>query len=81
MRYTPYCMAADFQHHPVKYIAQNIFVVLGLVLIWRGIWYVLDGIDYFIFGGSHTLSALLGIALGLFILFYPDHDLKEIQKL
>ena len=56
-------------------------VVLGLVLIWRGLWYVLDGVDLMFFDGSHTWSAIGGVILGLLILYIPDHDLKEIEKL
>ncbi len=56
-------------------------VVVGLVLIWRGLWYVLDGIDLFFFNGHHTWTALGGIVLGLLVLYLPDHDLKEIEKL
>ncbi|HBU09818.1 MAG TPA: hypothetical protein DEB30_03415, partial [Candidatus Peribacter riflensis] len=65
----------------IRYFTKNIFVVVGLVLIWRGIWYVLDSIDMAIFGGSHVFTALGGIALGLAILYLPDKDLKEIEKL
>ncbi len=65
----------------LNYLAKNISIVIGLVLIWRGIWYVLDGLDKFIFGGSHTWTALGGILIGLFILYLPDKDLKEIEKL
>lgn len=60
---------------------KTLSIVVGLVLIWRGIWYVLDGIDLAFFGGSHVWSALGGIVLGLVILYIPDHDLKEIEKL
>lgn len=56
-------------------------VVVGLVLIWRGIWYVLDAVDLAVFNGSHFYTAVGGIALGLLILYLPDHDLKEIEKL
>lgn len=55
--------------------------VLGLVLIWRGVWYILDQLDYLLFGGSHLISAVIGVAVGLAILYFPDHDLKEIEKL
>jgi hypothetical protein len=65
----------------VKYFYNNMAIVLGLVLMWRGTWYVLDQIDEWIFGGSHALTALLGIVLGILILYLPDHDLKEISKL
>lgn len=60
---------------------KTLSIVVGLVLIWRGIWYVLDGIDLAFFGGSHVWSAIGGIVLGLVILYIPDGDLKEIEKL
>lgn len=65
----------------VRQLGKNIPIILGLVLVWRGVWYVLDGIDLWLFGGSHTFSALLGIAVGIAVLYIPDHDLKEIEKL
>jgi len=65
----------------LKYLAKNISVVIGLVLIWRGIWYVLDGIDKWLFNGSHAWTALIGIIVGLIILYLPDKDLKELEKL
>jgi hypothetical protein len=65
----------------LQYLAKNISIVIGLVLIWRGIWYVLDGLDKLLFDGSHIWTALAGIFLGLIILYLPDKDLKEIEKL
>ncbi|MBU3968818.1 hypothetical protein KJ991_01205 [Patescibacteria group bacterium] len=62
------------------YFTKNMAIVVGLVLIWRGIWYVLDGIDI-ILGGNHLWTAIGGIIIGLLILYLPDKDLKEIQKL
>lgn len=55
--------------------------MVGLVLIWRGIWYILDGLDKAFFSGSHGWTAASGIVLGLIILYLPDKDLKEIEKL
>lgn len=65
----------------LRYFAENLSIVIGLVLIWRGVWYVLDGFDIFFFAGNHAYTAVGGIALGLLILYLPDKDLKEIQKL
>lgn len=63
------------------YFIKNIGTVIGLVLVWRGIWYVLDWLDYELFGAHHAWTALGGILLGLAILYFPDRDLKEIEKL
>ncbi len=65
----------------VRYFAKNFLVIVGIVFIWRGIWYVLDAMDVLVFGGSHLVTAVGGIVLGLLLLYLPDHDLKEIEKL
>ena len=54
--------------------------VASIVLIWRGIWYTLDTIDVAYFGGDHMWSAVLGIIIGLALLYWPDRDLKEITS-
>jgi hypothetical protein len=63
------------------HLAKDITIVIGLVLIWRGIWYVFDGLDILFFGASHIWTSLGGIIAGLILLYLPDHDLKEIEKL
>ena len=65
----------------LQYFVKNISIVIGLVLIWRGIWYVLDELDKWIFGSSHFWTASAGVVIGLIILYLPDKDLKEIEKL
>ena len=65
----------------VSYFSRNVLVVLGLVLVWRGIWYILDAADIYFFGKSHVITTIGGVILGFAILYLPDHDLKEIQKL
>ncbi|MEK7612286.1 MAG: hypothetical protein AAB407_03015 [Patescibacteria group bacterium] len=64
-----------------KYFADNLVIVIALVLIWRDIWLMLDGFDRMFFGGNHYFSSLGGIILGFALLYLPDKDLKEIQKL
>jgi hypothetical protein len=66
---------------PLGHFARNLFVIAGIILIWRGIWYVLDELDKLLFGGSHIWTALGGILLGLVVIYLPDRDLKEIEKL
>ena len=64
-----------------RYFRDNLAVVLGLVIIWRGMWYILDGIDLYIFNGNHVLTAVPWLIVGLLLLYLPDHDLKELGKL
>lgn len=65
----------------LAYVTRNMGIVVGLVLIWRGIWYILDGIDKSVLGGNHVFTAVGGIVIGLLVLYLPDKDLKELQKL
>jgi cytochrome b561 len=65
----------------LPYLVKNLGIVVGLVLVWRGIWHMLDGVDMLFFGGNHIWTGLGGIVVGLLILYLPDKDLKEIQKL
>jgi uncharacterized membrane protein len=63
-----------------KYVFSRVFIVLGIVLVWRGICYILDKVDMWLFGGSHFWTSVLGLLVGLAILYLPDKDLKEIEK-
>lgn len=65
----------------IGYFAQNLFIVIGLVLIWRGVWYVMDWLDFRFFNNDHIYTAVGGIIIGLLILYLPDKNLKEISKL
>jgi hypothetical protein len=65
----------------IAYLAKNLGIIVGIVLIWRGIWYVLDELDKVLFDGGHLVSAILGIIIGFAVLYFPDKDLKEIEKL
>lgn len=68
-------------HKDVRYFIKTLSIVIGLVMIWRGVWYVLDHIDVLLFGQYNHWTGLLGIALGVLLLYWPDRDLKEIEKL
>jgi len=65
----------------VKYLAVNLATIVGIVLVWRGVWYVLDWVDKVYFDGGHLWTAVIGIIVGLVVLYLPDKDLKEIEKL
>ena len=74
-------MATEFEKHPLKYLGENMGVALGLVLIWRGIWYGLDAIDLWLFAGTHIFTAVFGVILGVLILYLPHRNLKALERL
>lgn len=65
----------------LQYFSKNLLTVAGIVMIWRGVWSILDVIDERLFGGPHLLTAVLSMILGLLVLYLPDKDLDEIKKL
>ena len=64
-----------------KKLFQNFMVAVAIILIWRGIWYFLDYLDLALFGGSHIWTAVVGVAVGILILYIPDKNLSELGKL
>lgn len=72
---------SKLKNFTLDYFSRSLLVVIGLVLIWRGIWYILDKIDKLFFGGSHVITTIIGIIIGIAILYLPDQDLKELRKL
>lgn len=69
------------KHKNFKYFVQTLSIVAGLVIIWRGIWHILDVVEKVFFGGEVFWTAIGGIVLGILLLYIPDRDLKEIEKL
>ena len=65
----------------VKYFTKNVSIAIGIILIWRGVWVLLDLVDQQLFGGSHVITALLGIVVGVLILYLPEKNLKALERL
>jgi hypothetical protein len=74
--YTPH------SHHTLGYFVKNFGTIVGIVLIWRGIWALIDTLSLWIFGDvTNVIVGTICIVVGFLILYLPDHDLKEIEKL
>ncbi|MEK7606295.1 MAG: hypothetical protein AAB458_01735 [Patescibacteria group bacterium] len=65
----------------VRQLARDTSIIVGVVLVWRGIWYTLDAVDRVAFNGNHDFLAIGGIIIGLLVLYLPDKDLKEFKEL
>lgn len=60
---------------PRKYFFRDLIIVIGVVLVWRGIWHLADR---FLFPENPFLSEILSIVCGLFLLYLPDGDLSHL---
>lgn len=65
----------------IKYFTKNISVAVGIILIWRGVWIILDLFDKLIFGGNHIITAIVGIVAGIAMLYLPEKNLKSLERL
>lgn len=60
--------------HPT---ANAIVVIFAIIMIWRGVWELLN---LYLFPGSPTFSNLLSLALGALILRLDDFSLKDLKR-
>ena len=67
--------------HDLTYFTKNIATIVGIIFVWRGVWYILDAVDVALFSGSHSWTAFLGVLIGFLLISLPDHDLSSIEKL
>ncbi len=69
------------KHKDIRYFVRTLSIIAGLVLVWRGIWHILDVVEAKYFGGELFWTGVAGILIGVLLLYVPDRDLKEIEKL
>jgi hypothetical protein len=62
----------------IKLLRESIMMIIGAILIWRGVWILLDLFDNRFFGGVHIWSAMGGIAIGAGIVYLADRDLEDV---
>lgn len=68
-------------HFDFKHFAKDMSIAIGIILIWRGVWVMLDQVDKLIFGNDHIVTAIIGIIVGILMLYLPDKDLKALERL
>ena len=61
---------------PNKVFFRSLVVALAVIFIWRGVWNLLDK---FFLTDSFVVSNVVGIVIGLMLLYLPDGDIKELS--
>lgn len=51
-----------------QYISHSIIAMIGAVLVWRGLWRILDDVDVAFFGGDNFWFAVANVGIGILIL-------------
>ena len=57
--------------------ANAIVIILAIIMLWRGVWGLLD---QYLFPDSPLLSSLVSIALGALILYLDDFSLDNLKR-
>lgn len=65
----------QFSFKPRKYFLKDLVIVIGVVLVWRGIWQLADR---FVLPSYPILSEILGIIIGLILLYLPEGELSYL---
>jgi hypothetical protein len=62
----------------IKLLRESIMMIIGAILIWRGVWILLDMFDNRFFGGTHVWSSVAGILIGVILVYFADRDLEDV---
>lgn len=57
--------------------ANTLVVILAIIMLWRGVWGLLDT---YLFPGSPMFSYLVSIALGALILYLDDFRVENLKR-
>ncbi len=63
----------DFRLKPT--FLNMLIIAIAVVFFWRGTWNLLD---MYFFPEDPVLSNILSVLFGLFFLYLPDKDIKEL---
>jgi len=66
---------SKYSLRPRAKFVSTLLVVVGVVLVWRGLWNLMD---IYFFPGKPVLSNILSVLIGVLIFYLPDRDLSEL---
>lgn len=65
--------------HLIRQMLNSLYVIVGVVFVWRGAWVVLDAVDYQYFGGNSIPFAIVMIAAGIGLMYLHDHRYDRLD--
>ncbi len=61
---------------PAPAIVETLIIVIGIIMVWRGVWHLLDT---YLYPENELLSSLICIFVGLLLIYLPDKNLKQLM--
>mgnify|MGYP001591751370 FL=1 len=63
----------------LRLMVNSLYVILGVVFVWRGAWVILDIVDHRWFGGNDFIFAVALIAGGIWLMYLHDHRYDNLD--
>lgn len=63
----------------LRQTVNSLYVIVGVVFVWRGAWVILDVIDHRYFGGNSIAFAIALIAVGIGLMYLHDHRYDRLD--
>ena len=63
----------------LRQMVNSLYVIVGVVFVWRGAWVILDAVDHRWFGGNDVLFAVALIAVGIGFMYLHDHRYDRLD--
>lgn len=63
----------------LRQMTNSLYVIIGVVFVWRGAWVVLDVIDHEWFGGNSVLFAIGLFIAGIGLMYLHDHRYDRLD--
>lgn len=62
-----------------RQLLNSLYVIVGVIFIWRGVWAVLDIIEYYFFGEAHLGFSIALIIAGMAFIYLHDHRYDKMD--
>ena len=63
----------------IRQTLNSLYVIVGVVFVWRGAWALLDILEYRLFTGSHIGFSVVLIIIGIGLMYLHDHRYDRLD--
>lgn len=71
-------MSSSFKRF-LRQMINSLYVIVGVVFVWRGAWVIIDVIDHRWFGGNNVALAVGLVLGGIGLMYLHDHRYDRLD--